>query len=169
MILGGQQVKKYQNAKKIDRSYYSKVADLAREALTELTFVQTKDRQISKTTDSIYCNFKMNHHENVFTLSLRNHSPQIHKENYFYFYVNYYKTPLELKKAIQRELIRYYNVTASKLKIAKCATSYIKQPHSHTNHEKKKTKKSMKGKRWLQRKQKQEVASFMQLMDEINN
>jgi len=164
MVIGGKEIKRYQNFKNLDDYYFQAIKSIARESLSELKFVSIETHNVSKSSDSIYFKFKLNHHEDSFTLSLRTHSPKEEIENYFYFYLYDYETLAELKMEIQMRLIIHYNKTAYKLGIAKEMSEYKKKPHSHKASVKKKKKNRAKVCSMLDPED-----SFQQLMGEIND
>jgi len=144
MVISGKEVRQDQNSKELDGYYFQTIKFIARESLTELKFVKIETHNISKSTDSIYFKFKMNHHTNSFTLSLRTHEPKEYADNYFYLYLYDYDNLAELKTAIQEQLITHYNKKASKLGIAKKMSEYTKKPHNHHLSLKKKKKNRTK-------------------------
>ena len=163
MMISGKSVEKGQNDKKLDDYYFQVIKSIAWESLAELRFVKIVSHKRSKSTDSVYFKFKMNHHECVFTISLRTHRPKEYEDHYFYVYLYDYDTLAEVKAAIQGQLIAHYNKKANKLGIVKQLKDYAKPSHSYHTTEKRKNKK-----------QKTECllcfnVSFHQLMNEINN
>jgi len=140
MVIGGKEIKRHQNFKKLDNYYFQALKSIARESLSELKFISIETHNVSKTSDSIYFKFKLNHHEGSFTLSLRTHPPKEEAENYFYFYLYDYKSLAELKKSIQMQLIIRYNKKAAELGIVKEISEYKKKPYNHNAAVKKKKK-----------------------------
>jgi len=117
MVIGGKEVKRNQDFKELDGDYFQTIKSLAQQSLSELKFVKVISHNISKTSDSMYFNFEMSHHEHQFTLSLRTHRPRVYDDNYFYVYLYEYENGSELKTAIQEQLIAYYSPKAIKLGI----------------------------------------------------
>jgi len=144
MVIDGKEIRRYQNFKNLNDYYFQAIKSIARESLTELKFIKIETHNISKTTDSIYFKFKMNHHINSFTLSLRTHKPKEHADHYFYLYLYDYDNLAELKAAIQGQLIDHYNKKANKLGIAKEISEYKKKSHYHQSSVKKKKKNRVK-------------------------
>jgi len=163
MVIGGRKIKKGQKIKELDEYYFQAIKSIARESLSELKFVTIVTHKCSKSTDSIYFKFKVNHHESVYTLSLRTHRPKEYEDHYFYVYLYDYDTLAEVKTAIQGQLIAHYNKKANKLGIVKQLKDYAKPPHSYHTTKKRKNKNQKK------------VCSlcfnepFHQLMHEVNN
>jgi len=161
MVIGGKKIKRNQSYKELNHYYYQVVKSMARESLSELKFVKIISHNVSKTSDSIYFDFKMNHHEHLFTLSLRTHQPSVYTDYYFYVYLHHYDSLSELKTAIQGQLIAYYNKKANELGIVKKPKDYTQPAHyQHTNKRRKK--------RTLQMCQHCFNESFHQLMNEVN-
>jgi len=157
VTIDGKKIKRYQNFKKLNDYYFQAIKSIARESLSELTFVSIKSHNISKSTDSIYFEFEISHHSEIFTISLRTHQPREVAENYFYFYLYDYKNLIELKKAIQRQLIDYYNKNETK-----DLSQYIKKPYSLNKATLKKYKRNQTKPRQCRHQ------SFNQLMKKIN-
>jgi len=164
MVIGGKEIRRYQCFKNLDNYYFQALKFIARESLTELKFVSIETHNLSKSTDSIYFKFKLNHHEDSFTLSLRTHPPKEEVENYFYFYLYNYKSLAELKREIQNRLIIRYNKKADELGIAKEKSEYKKPQHNHSGSLRKKKKNRPRTCSLLC-----PDDSFNQLMGEINN
>jgi len=163
MVIGGKEIRRYQNFKKLDNYYFQTIKSIARESLSELKFVSIESHNVSKSTDSIYFKFKLNHHTSSFTLSLRTHQPKEITENYFYFYLYNYDNLTDLKRTIQKQLIIYYNKKANELGIAKASSEYKKKPHNHQASLKKKKKNRTKVCSLCPH------DSFYQFMREVNN
>jgi len=163
MVIGGKEIRKYQCFKKLDDYYFQAIKSIARESLSELKFVSIETHNVSKSTDSIYFKFKLNHHEGTFTLSLRTHPPKEETEDYFYFYLYNFNTISELKDSIQKRLIIHYNKKAYELGIAKDMNEYKRKPHNHGSSLKKKKKNRTKICSLCPH------DSFHQLMGEINS
>jgi len=164
MVIGGKEIRKYQCFKRLDDYYFQAIKSIARESLSELKFVNIETHNVSKSSDSIYFKFKLNHHKDSFTLSLRTHPPREETENYFYFYLYDYESLAKLKREIQRRLIIRYNKKAYILGIAKEVSEYKKKPHSHRASPKKKKKSRTEICSLLHSDE-----SFHQLMREINS
>jgi len=147
MIINGMKIKRYQNFKKLDTYYFNAIKNITRESLASLSFVIIESHNVSKTTDSIYFKIKMNHHDEIFTVSLRNHAPQEVKENYFYIYLYQYENLSQLKSGIQKELINYYKKKASTLGILRSGEAYVKNIYSYNHNSAAKRKKSNKTKK----------------------
>jgi len=154
MVIGGKKVERGQNFKELNEHYFQAIKSLAQQSLSELKFVKLISHNISKTSDSMYFNFEMKHHEHRFTLSLRTHQPRVYDANYFYIYLYEYENGSELKTDIQEQLITYYN---------KQASDYAHPAYSHHTNKKQKMQK-----RALERCQHCINESFHQLINKIN-
>jgi len=144
MVINGKEIKRNQNFKKLDSYYFQAIKSIARESLTELRFVKIQTHYVSRSTDSIYFEFKLNHHSETFTLSLRTHAPRKFEENYFYIYLYNYKNLADLKNGIQVQLFRHYDKKAIKLGFAKEFETYQRKNHNHQNSLKSKKKNRTK-------------------------
>ena len=144
MVIGGKEIKRHQDFKNLDDYYFQALKSIARDSLSELTFLNIENHNLSKSSDSIYFNFTLNHHEDVFTLSLRTHRPKEYLKNYFYFYLYNYDNLRQLRKAIQKEIVSFYNKKAGKLGISKSISDYKRKPHNHQASLKKKKKNRTK-------------------------
>jgi len=144
MVINGKEIKRYQNFKKLDSYYYQTVKTVAREALNELRFIEIKTHYVSKSSDSIYFTFHMNHHEESFVLSLRNHLPKEYQENYFYIYLHQYSSIAEIKRNIQKQVIIHYNKMAEQIGIRKIDSDHPNKRHNHNSTLKKKRKNRTK-------------------------
>ena len=163
MVIDGKKIKRYQDFKSLNDYYFQAIKSIARESLTELKFVKIETHNISKTTDSIYFKFKMNHHTGSFTLSLRTHEPREEEDHYFYLYLYDYDNLAQLRTAIQGQLIAHYNKKANKLGIAKEINAYKKRSHYHQSLLKKKKKNRVKVDNLCL------DDSFQQFMEDFNN
>jgi len=74
-MIDGIKVTRDQNIETLDEDYFQAIQSITKEALSELKFVQFISYKHSKSTDSMYFKFEMNHHRCIFTLSLRTHPP----------------------------------------------------------------------------------------------
>ena len=158
MVIGETKVKKDQNISELDECYFETIKSITYKSLSELKFVKLVSYQRSKSTDSIYFTFSMNHHDQVFTLSLRTHPPKECRDNYFYVFLYDYDNLGELKATIQDQLIAQ-NKKMNKKKL----NAYAHSPHNHRTTKKKKRKNQKKLCNLCFN------TSFHQLMNEVNN
>ena len=142
MIIDGTKVERGQNFKELNEHYFQAIQSIVAEALFELKFVQLINYRQSKTTDSAYFRFTMNHHDCLFTLSLRNHLPSEYKNAHFYIYLYDYDYLEELKTEIKEQLSDYYHKRSNKLIIVKRRNGYANSsriPHTKKRRKKKTT------------------------------
>ena len=88
--------------------YYNAIKTEVRNAISELPFLQVVGSYVSKSTESLYFDVKMNRTNEVFVLSFRTHHPIEEKINYLYFYLDGYSTLKSLRADIQKRLIAQY-------------------------------------------------------------
>ena len=162
MVIGGKKIERNQNSKELDDHYFQAIKSIVRETLSELNFVQFVSYKRSKSTDSMYFKFKMNHHEQVFKLSLRTHLPKAYEDNQFYIYLYEYDHLPELKIEIQEQLISFYNKRANELVIIKNPISYKRTKHNHRTRRKRRINQRKVDSLYFNE-------PFHQLMNEINN
>ena len=108
MVIDGKRVARFQKKDEVSDYYYNAIKREVRDAVSELPFSQVIGSHVSKSTESLYFDIRMNHTNEVFTLSFRTHCPAEVKENHLYFYLNEYRTLKSLRTDIQEQLMAQY-------------------------------------------------------------
>ena len=161
-MIDGRRVARLQRKDEVSDYYYNAIKTEVRNAIFELPFLQVISTYVSKSTESLYFNVRINHASEVFVLSFRTHHPFEFKENHLYFYLDRYSTLKSLRADIQKRLIAQYKklLREQGLKIKEIK---MRKPFTYQTTMKKKSKN----------KKSKECdfdyeASFNQLMQEVN-
>lgn len=120
-MIDGQGVTFGQKKNKLSDYYFNVLKRESRQAINDLSFAQVQKISQGTKTDSLYFLVELKHHDERWTLSVRNHPPIQYDEHYLYFYANKYASIGELRFHIQKELVKIYNRKAEKLGIALAA------------------------------------------------
>ena len=160
MVIGGKRIERFQKKKEVSNYYYNAIKTEVRNAIFELPFLQVISTYVSKSTESLYFNVRVNHTNEIFVLSLRTHYPVEEKENHLYFYLDRYDSLKSLREDIQIQLMAQYEqlLREQGLEVTEVKK---RKPFSYQTAKKSKNKKSKECGFDYE-------ASFNQLMQEVN-
>jgi len=162
MMIDGKQIERFQKKKAVSNYYYNVIKTEVRHAISELPFLKIVGFYISKSTESLYFEVRMNRIDEIFILSFRTHHPLEIKANYLYFYLDRYSTLKSLRADIQMTLIAQYKHSLQKqgLEVKEIKK---RKPFIHQTAVKKKSKNKK-----CQKNDFSYENSFNQFMQEVN-
>lgn len=109
MIIDGKEINFYQTKKKTSERYNDLLIQHVRNGIRKIDRIYSVKPIISKSTDSIYLEVKMNNALKPIIISLRTHLPIDFRDSYIYFFIPNYYDVRDLIKDISEEVISTHN------------------------------------------------------------